>query len=267
MKRKIKTIPDIVQQKDSKPLVMLTAYDYPIARIIDQCDVDLILVGDSVGTTQLGYRNTLLVTLDDMLHHIRAVARAVKHSVIVGDLPFGTYQVTKDDTIRNSIEIIKAGAHAVKIEGAQCASSITHLVKSGIPVMGHVGLTPQSIHAMGGYRIQGRDPKSHSQIIQDARILEESGVFSIVIECVPSSLAKEITETVSVPTIGIGAGSHCNGQVLVINDLLGLDPRFTPMFVKKYLDLHDLISNTVNQFSSDVRSLRFPDDEHAYPDE
>jgi len=267
MKRRIRTIPDIMKQKGSSPLVMLTAYDYAIAKIVDRCDVDLILVGDSVGTTQLGHRNTLDVTLDDMLHHTRAVARAVKYSVIVGDMPFGTYQITQEDTIRNSIELIKAGAHAIKIEGARHSASVTHLVKSGIPVMGHVGLTPQSIHAMGGYRIQGRDPASHDRILQDARILEDSGVFSIVIEGVPPSLAREITRTITVPTIGIGAGLHCDGQVLVINDLLGLDPRFTPIFVKKYLDLHDLISNAVNQFSSDVRSSAFPDSEHTYPDE
>jgi 3-methyl-2-oxobutanoate hydroxymethyltransferase len=218
MKRKSVTIPDIFLSKHRKRIVMLTAYDYLTAKIIDMSDIDIILVGDSLGMTMLGYPNTMAVNMDEMLHHTRAVSRGVRRAVIVGDMPFGSYQTEDSEAFQNAVRFIKSGAHAVKIEGAKFAGFIQKLVQSGIPVMGHIGLTPQSIHVFGGYKVQGRSELDRQRIIQEAKILEKAGVFSIVIEGVPPLLAKTITESVGVPTIGIGAGPHCDGQVLVITD-------------------------------------------------
>ncbi|MBN1354833.1 3-methyl-2-oxobutanoate hydroxymethyltransferase [bacterium] len=267
MKKRIRSIPDIRKFKGGDPLVMVTAYDYSMARILDRCEIDIILIGDSVGTTQLGYPNTLSVTMSEMIHHIAAVARGVKQTVIIGDMPFGSSHISPTETRRNAVEMIRAGAHGVKLEGAHDPDTIESLVRSGIPVMGHVGLIPQSIHAMGGYRVQGRKESDRDQIMSDALRLQQAGVFSIVIECVPPSCARIVTHQLDIPTIGIGAGPHCDGQVLVINDLLGMNPDFLPVFVKQYADIHRTISDAVRQFSLDVRNRSFPDGEHSYPEE
>ncbi len=264
MKRKRLTIPDLLQSKGKQKLVMLTAYDFLTAKILDRADVDIILVGDSLSMTVLGYPDTTSVGMDEMIHHTQAVARGVRNTIIVGDMPFGSYQGSMDQAVRNAVRFIKAGAHAVKIEGAYNHELIQRLVNSGIPVMGHVGLMPQSINMLGGYRVQGKSISDREKLCRDADILERAGVFCIVIEGVYPSLAKEITESVAVPTIGIGAGPDCDGQVLVISDLLGLDPDFTPKFVKKYAGLYETISQAVAAYSKDVKNNTFPGPEHCY---
>ncbi len=267
MKKKHVTVPGIRKLKGKRKIVMLTAYDAPMASILDSCDVDMILVGDSVGTAQLGYATTLPVETRDMCQYIQAVTRGANRALIIGDLPFGSYQISPDRARENAVNFIKSGANAVKIEGHHYAGLIEDLVKSGIPVMGHIGLTPQYVHAFGGYRVQGRNPDARKLLIESARILEDSGVFSMVVEGVPPGLAKEITASVSVPTIGIGAGPGCDGQVLVINDLLGLDPDFQPRFVKQYVDLHSVITDAVTRYCRDVLTEQFPGEEHSYPED
>lgn len=246
---------------------MLTAYDFLIAKILDVSPVDIILVGDSVGTTQLGLPNTLNVSMEQMLHHIAAVSKGVKRALIVGDMPFGSYQVSISDGIENAIKMIKAGANAVKIEGAKHLELIEKLVSSGIPVMGHIGLTPQFVNFFGGHKIQGKGKHSQELLKNDAILLEKAGVFSIVIEGVPPSTSKIITDSVTIPTIGIGAGPHCDGQVLVITDLLGLDPEFNPVYLKKYANLFESITVAVTSFCKEVHSGTFPSSEHSYHEE
>lgn len=261
------TILDLQRMKDEgKKITMLTAYDYPTARILDSCGVDILLVGDSVGNVILGQENTLPVSVDDMIHHTRAVAKASKNSLVVIDMPFMSYQISVEDAKRNAGRMIKeSGAEAVKLEGGgNVEDSIRAITDIDIPVMAHIGLTPQSIHRMGGYRVQGKEGKHREKLLADALAVERAGAFSVVLEAIPSKLAEEITEGLKIPTIGIGAGVKCDGQVLVINDLLGLSGEFRPKFVKKYVNLEEIISNAVKEYISEVRGRAFPGDEHSF---
>ncbi len=263
-----KTIIDFFEKKrEGKKITMLTAYDYPMAYLVDQAGIDMILVGDSLGMTVLGYPTTIPVTMDDMIRHSRAVTKAVKQAFIIGDMPFLSYQVSDEEAVRNAGRFIQeAGCEAVKVEGGrERANTIEKILDAGIPVMGHLGLTPQSIHKLGGYRVQGKDQKAATRIIEDAQLLEELGVFAIVLEAVPWQLAKTITETVNVPTIGIGAGPHCDGQVLVIHDLLGFVPgEFKPKFVKRYANLNEIILSALLQYRKEVEGGKFPTLEYSY---
>lgn len=240
---------------------VLTAYDAGMARLLDQAGIDVILVGDSVGMVVLGYETTLPVTLDMMLHHTQAVSRGAKRALIVTDMPFLSYQVTIEDAVRNAGRLIQeGGAAAVKIEGGRPAAPVVRrLTEIGIPVMGHLGLTPQSVHVLGGYRQQARDDQSASQLISDAKLLQESGAFSLVLESIPAELARQVTAALTIPTIGIGAGPHCDGQVLVSNDAFGLFEGPTPPFVRKYANLAELLSAAARAYIDDVRSGRFPE--------
>lgn len=245
--------------KGRRRIAMLTAYDYPTARLLDAAGLPIALVGDSVGMTQLGYETTLPVTLEQMIHHTAAVVRGAGRALVVADLPFLSYQPSRADAIRSAGRLVKeAGADAVKLEGGESyADTVRALIACGIPVMGHVGLLPQSVRALGGYRTQGRTAESAESIRRDARALDEAGCFAIVLECIPPELAAEITREVSAPTIGIGAGPRCDGQVLVVNDLLGLSER-TPSFVRPYARLRDAIGEAFAKFRQDVESGAFP---------
>ncbi|MHA2603382.1 MAG: 3-methyl-2-oxobutanoate hydroxymethyltransferase [Candidatus Thorarchaeota archaeon SMTZ1-83] len=255
-----------LMKKKGKKIVMLTAYDAPSAQILSECGVDIILVGDSVGNTLLGYESTVPVTLDDVIHHSAAVARAKPDSLIVGDMPFMSYKVSVEQALENCARMLQdGGAEAVKIEGAGREIEIVRaVVAAGIPVMGHIGLTPQSIFEVGGYRVQGRTAKQTKEMVKQAQALEEAGAFSIVIELVPSETAKVITESIGIPTIGIGAGPNCDGQVLVLHDMLGLFQDFKPKFVKRYANIREVIQNAVNEFSTDVREGKFPDSDYSF---
>ena len=260
------TVPGILRHNNDKPLVMITAYDTPTARIADNAGVDMILVGDSVGVAVLGFPDTLSVTIDHMIHHTSAVARGVRRSLIIGDLPFGSSQIGGETCLKDAVALMRAGAHAVKIEGSQQVELINNLVGNGIPVMGHIGLTPQSLHQFGGFKVQGRSEQDRDALVTAAQKLENAGVFSIVIECVPPQTARRITEAVSIPTIGIGAGSHVNGQVLVLHDILTLNPDFKPRFIKQYCNLSALIGDAIKAYCDDVRNHHFPSAEHTYED-
>ena len=259
------TVRDLRASKErGERFVMLTAYDFPTARILDEAGVPVILVGDSLAQNVLGYETTLPVTMDEMLHHTRAVARGAKNALIVGDMPFLSYQTSVEEGIRNAGRFLKeGGAHAVKLEGP-VLDLAGALVERGIPVMGHLGLTPQSVHAMGGYRVQGRSEEDARRILDEAQSLEKSGIFSLVLEGIPAALAGEITDAVSVPTIGIGAGAHCDAQVLVLTDLLGLGFGKYPKFAKPYADLRTAITDAVSTFREEVVSGTFPDEAHSY---
>jgi len=246
---------------------MITAYDAQVARIVDAAGVDIILVGDSLGTVVLGYPDTLRVTIADMIHHVGAVARGASRALIVGDMPFGSVQMGGAAARADAVELMRAGAAAVKVEGAWRLDLVRDLVHTGIPVMGHVGLTPQSIHTFGGYKVQGRGTVQRDALIQAAQHLEEAGAFAVVIECVPRETADAITRAVGIPTIGIGAGTQVDGQVLVINDLLNMDTSFKPRFVKHYADSSELIDHAVRSYAHDVRTGRFPQAEHTYQDD
>jgi 3-methyl-2-oxobutanoate hydroxymethyltransferase len=257
------TIHDVRAWKaEGTRFAMLTAYDFPTARILDEAGIPILLVGDSVANNVLGYENTLPVTMDEMLHHTRAVSRGARTAMVVGDMPFLSYQVSVEEGIRNAGRFLKeGGAHAVKLEGPQV--ELTHrLVELGIPVMAHVGLTPQSVHGLGGYRVQGRG-EGRARLLDEAQALEKAGAFSIVLEGVPTDLGDEITRTLQIPTIGIGAGPGTDGQVLVINDLLGLSDRL-PRFAKAYAEVGREIRAAARAFAEDVRSGAFPDEEHSY---
>jgi 3-methyl-2-oxobutanoate hydroxymethyltransferase len=258
----VRDLPALKQRGER--FVMLTAYDYPTARILDEAGIPVILVGDSVGNNVLGYDTTIPVTMEEMLHHCRAVARGVKSALVVGDMPFMSFHTTTEEGVRNAGRFLKeGGAHAVKLE-RPAIDMAAAIVERGIPVMGHIGLGPQSVHAMGGYRVQGRDEESARRLLDEAQALDKAGVFSLVLEGIPSDLAARITEAVSAPTIGIGAGPHCDGQVLVINDLLGLGFGTYPKFAKPYADLRSVITQAVRAFEEDVRAGRFPDEAHSY---
>jgi len=261
------TVTALQRMKAEKQIItMLTSYDFPMTRILDAAGVDMLLVGDSVGNVVLGYPNTLPVTMEEMLHHTRAVTRGCTRALVVGDMPFMSYQTGLDDAKRNAGRFLKeAGAEAVKLEGGvTMAGVIRAIVDIDIPVMGHIGLTPQSVHRMGGYKVQGRDEKQRLQLLDDARAVQEAGAFSVVLEGVPSSLAREITNELTIPTIGIGAGIDCDGQVLVLHDLLGMLGTFRPKFVKTYVNLDEIISKAVKQYVDEVRGRTFPDEAHSF---
>jgi 3-methyl-2-oxobutanoate hydroxymethyltransferase len=249
----------------AEPLVMVTAYDCPTARIADEAGVDLILVGDSVAMVVLGYEDTLQVTIDDMVHHTAAVARARPRAMIVGDLPWLSYHISVEETVRNSARLIRAGADCVKLEGGvKRTAMVEAIVNAEIPVMGHIGLTPQSTHAMGGFKVQGRTANGALDIVADAKALEAAGVFAIVLEGVPDLVARMVGDAVTVPTIGIGAGVACDGQVLVMHDLLGLEDRVTPRFVRRYASMKADAVSAVSAYAADVRARRFPNAEESY---
>jgi len=262
------TIPSLRARKAAGPkIVCLTAYDYPTAAILDEAAVDLVLVGDSLGMVVLGYENTVPVTMDEMIHHTKAVTRAVRRALVVGDMPYFSFHLGADETVRNASRFLKeAGAAAVKIEGAskKRLRLVEAMVEAEIPVMGHVGLTPQSIHGLGQFRVRGKDAEEARRIVEDAANLERAGAFSVVLESMPLEVARTVTESVGIPTIGIGAGPHCDGQVLVIHDLLGFSQGYQPKFVRKYADLHGTISRAVGEYAADVRAGRFPDDATSY---
>jgi 3-methyl-2-oxobutanoate hydroxymethyltransferase len=259
------TAPAIRARKGGDPLVMVTAYDAPGARIADEAGVDIILVGDSLAMVVLGYDDTLQVTTADMAHHVAAVARAKPRPLIVGDLPWLSYHVSTEDTVRNAATLIRAGAQAVKLEGgAKRLPMISALIDAEMPVMGHIGLTPQSVHAMGGFKVQGKSVDAAEALVADAVALADAGCFSIVLEGVPDTVARLITEAVPVPTIGIGAGPWCDGQVLVFHDLLGIEDRVTPKFVRRYASLKADAVAAMTAFADDVRTRRFPSDEESY---
>lgn len=262
------TVPSVAARKvrdGADPLVMVTAYDAPGARVADEAGVDLILVGDSVAMVVLGYDDTLQVTVDDIAHHTAAVARARPSALIVGDLPWMSYHVSPADTVRNAATLIRAGAQCVKLEGgAKRVRMIEAIVDAEIPVMGHLGLTPQSVHAMGGFRVQGRDSEAALKLVAEAKALAHAGCFAIVLEGVPDQVAAMVTDAVDVPTIGIGAGPACDGQVLVLHDLLGIEDRVAPKFVRRYASLKDDMVSAVGRFAADVRSGAFPDASESY---
>lgn len=254
-------------KRDGRPIVAMTAYDVLFAGILEEAGVDLILVGDSLGQVVLGYDSTLPVTLDDMIRHAAAVRRGAPASFVVLDMPFLTYQITHDEAVRNAGRAMKeAGVQAVKIEGGdpRACETVKRFVGAGIPVMGHIGLTPQSVHALGGYRVQGRGEEAAARLRKEARMLEEAGAFAMVLELVPAALAAEISASLTIPTIGIGAGSGCDGQVLVIVDALGLNSGFEPRFLKKFADLHGAALKGVRAYAEEVRAGTYPGPEHSF---
>jgi 3-methyl-2-oxobutanoate hydroxymethyltransferase len=259
------TAPAVRARKGGDPLVMVTAYDAPGARMADEAGVDLILVGDSVAMVVLGYDDTLQVTTDDLAHHTAAVARAKPRPMIVADLPWLSYHVSVDDTVRNAATLVRAGAQAVKLEGgSKRVPMVEAIIDAEIPVMGHIGLTPQSVHAMGGFKVQGKQRDAAEALVDDALALEAAGVFSIVLEGVPDAVGRMVTEAVSVPTIGIGAGPWCDGQVLVFHDLLGIEDRVLPKFVRRYASLKADAVAAIAAYADDVRTRRFPSDAESY---
>src|SRR5450432_1215001 len=267
------TVPELLQRKtlaadsaNNKKITCLTAYDYAMGWLVDEAGVDVVLVGDSLGMVMLGYESTLPVTLEEMLHHTKAVRRGVRRALLVADMPYGTYQAELGDALRNAMRFVKeAGAEAVKIEGGERRLElIAKMTEAEIPVMGHVGLTPQSVNAMGGYRVQGKTAASADQLLRDARSVEAAGAFAIVLEAMPRELAAQITREIRIPTIGIGAGPDCDGQILVLSDMLGLTFGPTPKFSRPYANVGEIISNAVREYTSDVRDSTFPSDAESY---
>jgi len=267
MDRKRVTIPQLMEwKKNQRKISALTAYDYTFARLLDESGIDVILVGDSAGMVSMGYENTLPVTMDEMIFHTRGVRRGVQTALLVGDMPFMSYHVSEAEAIRNAGRFIQeGGAEAVKMEGgSRILDKVCAVVQAGISVMGHVGLTPQSVHQFGGYRVQGKNYLDARQIKKDALDLQKAGVFALVLEGMPMELAAEITAELEIPTIGIGAGSHCNGQILVTQDMLGMNLDFAPKFVKKYSEVGATIRSAVQAYVDEVRSGAFPDKAHSY---
>jgi 3-methyl-2-oxobutanoate hydroxymethyltransferase len=267
MDRKKLTVIDLQKMKeDGRKITMLTAYDYPTALLEDRAGIDIILVGDSVGMTVLGYENTLPVTMDEMIHHTKAVARGTKYAFIIGDMPFMSFNTSERDAILNAGRFVKeGGADGVKLEGGASVKEIVKaIVNAGIPVMGHIGLTPQTISMLGGFKVQGRDAKAAQRLIDDARVLEDAGAFSVLLEAIPALVAKKITDSLRIPTIGIGAGPHCDGQVLVVHDLLGLFDRFTPKFAKRYVNLSQLMLEAFEKYREEVIKGEFPTEAHSF---
>jgi len=264
-RKKITTLTFRRKKERREAISMLTAYDYPTALAIDQAGIDCILVGDSLGMVVLGYQNTLPVTMEDMLHHCRAVSRGARYALLMGDMPFMSYQADVSDAVRNAGRFLQeSGMDAVKLEGGrERAEAVRQIVLAGIPVMGHLGLTPQSVHQLGGFRPQGRDAEAARRLLQDAQILQEAGCFSLVLESVPARLAGLISRRLHIPTIGIGAGAGCDGQVLVTHDLLGLFDRFTPKFVKKYADLNGEMQRAFSEYRAEVENGAFPEEQHS----
>jgi 3-methyl-2-oxobutanoate hydroxymethyltransferase len=267
------TVPGILQRKfpagefenQTQKITCLTAYDYPTARLLDEAGVEILLVGDSLGMAVLGYDNTLPVTLEEMLHHLRAVRRGARRALIVADMPFGTFHVSPEETVRHALRLVKDGAEAVKLEGGEKRmEAIARLVEAEIPVMAHIGLTPQSVLDLGGFRVQGKTAESAERILRDARGVEGAGAFAVVLESVPRELAARITQELHIPTIGIGAGPDCDGQVLVFHDLVGLSMNGTPKFARQYANLGEEISRAAREYCDDVRSGRFPLDAESF---
>lgn len=267
MDRKKITPVDIQTMKnEGRKITMLTAYDYPMALLEDRAGVEIILVGDSLGMTVLGYENTIPVTMDEMLHHTKAVTRGAKYALIIGDMPFMSYNTSESDAIFNAGRFMKEGkADAVKLEGGASVKEIVRaIVKAGIPVMGHIGLTPQTISTLGGFKVQGKDAQAAQKIIDDAISLEDAGAFSVLVEAIPAPITKRITERLKVPVIGIGAGVHCDGQVLVVHDMLGLFDRFTPKFAKRYVNLSEQMLKAFEAYREEVLKGSFPTDQHSF---
>lgn len=265
--RRVTTRDLIEMKRRGEKIVSLTAYDYLFARLVDEAGVDIVLVGDSLGQVVLGYDSTLPVTLDDMIHHARAVRRGVHRALLVIDLPFLTFQISPEETVRNAGRVLKeTGAEAVKLEGGdeEAGRHVRALVRAGIPVMGHLGLTPQSVHALGGYRVQGRDEQNAERMRQEALRLEECGCFSIVLELIPNTLSADISRSLTIPTIGIGAGSAADGQVLVLYDMLGLNDGFKPRFLRQFASLADQVRSGLSEYVSAVRDGSYPDADHSF---
>ena len=261
------TVRDIIDLKGTgEKIVVLTAYDASFARFLDRNGVEIVLVGDSLGMVALGYESTVGVTMEEMLHHCRAVKHGVERALLVGDMPFLSYQIDKREAIANGGRFLKeAGCDAVKLEGGlEICETVTAMVRAGIPVMGHIGLTPQTAGALGGYKVQGRDAESARRLLAEAKGLAEAGAFALVLECIPDKLASAVTASISIPTIGIGAGAQCDGQVLVSHDLLGMFEKFVPSFVKRYADLAPQIAGAVAAFRNDVKAGVYPDAEHSF---
>lgn len=260
------TVETIVNAKGKEKLTFLTAYDYSTAKLMDEAKINGLLIGDSLGMVVMGYENTLKVTVDDIIYHTKAVVRGAKNSHITGDMPFMSYQISPEDALANAGRIIKeGGAHSVKLEGGEeVAETVGKIVKAGIPVMGHIGLTPQSVNALGGYKVQGKSVDGAKKLIKDAMALEQAGAFSVVLECVPYHLAKIITEKLTVPTIGIGAGSYVDGQILVYQDMLGLYNKMTPKFVKTYADLGSQMVSAFENYIEEVKKGIFPSEKHSF---
>ncbi len=262
------TIPSLIARKQrGEKIVALTAYDFPTAKILDQAGVDIILVGDSLGMVVLGYENTIPVTMDEMVHHTKAVTRAVRRALVIGDMPYFSFHLSLEEALANASRFLKeAGAKAVKIEGAtqKRLKLIRAMVEAEIPVMGHVGLTPQSLYRFGQYKVRGAVEEEAKRILADALNLEKAGVFSVILECIPQDLARTITARLKVPTIGIGAGPYCDGQILVFHDMVGFSNGFKPKFVKKYADLQAVIGQAVRRYVEEVRQGAYPDEAHSY---
>lgn len=265
-RRSITTLDLLNKKQNGEKIVMCTAYDATFASILDAAGVDMLLVGDSLGMVIQGHNTTLPVTLEHMLYHTAAVSRGSSTAHIVGDLPFMSYRISAEQALAAATRMLQeGGAHSVKLEGGQdIANTVEQIVTAGIPVVGHVGLTPQSVHAMGGFKVQGRDVESARRILDDARALQDAGCFSIVLEGIPMEVAADITANLSIPTIGIGAGKHCDGQVLVCYDLLGMNGDFKPKFLKTYANLHEQITDAASQFATEVRNGSFPEDKHSF---
>lgn len=261
------TVPHILKMKQRGEMITcLTAYDYSFARILDEAGIEMLLVGDSLGCVVQGNPNTLAVTMDEMIYHTRLVVRGRKRALVIGDMPFLSYQVSKEQALQNAGRFLQdAGAEAVKLEGGvSVRETLEAIVKAGIPVMGHIGLTPQSVHQFGGYKIQGREKNRREIVLRDALAVQDAGVFAVVLEGMPLDLAEEITTRLTIPTIGIGAGGHCDGQVLVLHDMLGLFDDFTPKFVKRYADLKAAVNSAVKDFIGEVKTRTFPTEEHSF---
>ncbi len=262
-----KTIPEIKARKENGPKIsMLTAYDYPWALLVDRAGIDMILVGDSLGMVVLGYPDTISVTMDEMIHHTKAVTGVVRGALVVGDMPFGSYNVSAEKAVENANRFMKeAKADAVKLEGGKSMAHVVEaIVGAGIPVQGHIGLTPQTASALGGFKVQGKSAEAAKALIEDAKALEDAGCFSIVLEAIPAPIAAMITESISIPTIGIGAGKDCDGQVLVTHDMVGLFDRFTPKFVKQYAKISETISSAIAEYKEEVENGSFPEEKHSF---
>jgi len=262
---KVRTIHLADKKAQGEKIVMVTAYDFPTGKLADLAGVDIVLVGDSLGNVVLGLPSTIAVTLDQMVHHCAAVSRGVEHALVVADMPFMTYKISPEQALTNAARLMQeGGVEAVKVEGGEeVAPTISRIVSAGIPVMGHIGLTPQSLHQLGGYRIQGRDSEQIEKLLADARAVADAGAFAIVVELVPAAVARRLSESVAPPTIGIGSGPHCDGQVLVLHDLLGLNPR-PPRFVKVYANLEKVITGAIRRYAADVREGRFPTRRYSF---
>jgi len=267
MSRKVTILTLKEKREKGEPITMLTAYDYPTGLLVDQAGIDILLVGDSLAMVVLGHENTVAVTMDEMLHHCKAVARGAKTPLLVGDMPFMSYQVDIREAVRNAGRFLKEGGmDVVKLEGGtEVAPTVKAIVDAGIPVMGHIGLTPQTISKLGGFRVQGKDVAAARALIESAQALEQAGAFALILEAIPAPVARLITERVSIPTIGIGAGPHCNGQVLVMHDMIGLFDRFVPKFVKQYVNIFPLILQALTTYRDEVIAGTFPGPEHGYP--